>query len=325
MPIHVACKYNNWRALAILIQKRLYDKHGQDINLPTINGKNKTDTHTALSLSVAKGHNKCVQILCEDKNIYIDDMSFYNSIQSNKSEILKYLLKATLNKDSVYDWKSFEQNKNITIEFLTQLMEFGNNNCTAFLRKLIDHGIKKKDYVNIALLLNYNISSLKVNDKSVPNITIQVNTYDNDNDNSNDASERSEESKQDIIGPWIVKQKIGEGAFGQVKLGVNQKTKEKVALKFISTVNIPRQFVLGEIACVQKIDDSNVIVLKGFNLNVYGDGKNVLIAFEYAQYGELFDLLKYSNYFSINWIVILLFYTNCICNSSMSWYEYNSS
>ena len=178
-------------------------------------------------------------------------------------------------------------------------MQFGNNhdnNCITFL-KLIEDEIKKKNYVNIALLLNYNISSIKLIDKNVPNITVQVNMCDDNNDNNNGNFEQLAESKEDIIGPWVVKDEVGHGAFGQVKLGVDKNTNEKVALKFISIVNIPTQFVLGEIACVQKIDHSNVIVLKGFNLNVYGNGKNVLIAFEYAQYGELFDLLKYANCF----------------------------
>ena len=279
----------------------MYDKNCEDINLPTEN-----DQHTALSLSVEKKYSECVRILCENKNIYIDDMSFYNSIQSNNLQILKFLLKAMLNKNNVDDWKSFEESKSVTIEFLQQLMEFGGNNahnCIEFLKSIGD-AITKQDYVHIALSLNYNIPSLKLNDNNVPNVTIQVNTHENVSDQNNSdnnifESKHLDESKEEIIGPWIVKEILGEGAFGQVKLGINEKTKEKVALKFISILNIPTQFVVGEIACVQKLNHSNVIALKGFNLNVDGNGRNVLIAFEYAQYGELFELLKYSNYFTI--------------------------
>ena len=296
LPIHIACKNNNWPALAVLMQRRLYDKDSKDINLQTKNN----NTHTALSSSVELGYSKCVQILCENKNIDIDDMSFYNSIQLSKLEILKCLLKAKLNKEDVHDWKSFEENKSVTVEFLELLLTFGDNanNCIKFL-KLIEDGIKNQDYNYIALLLNYNISSIKLNDKTTPNVTIQVNTYEYDSDINCHKSDCLDESKEEIIEPWIVKQKLGQGAFGEVKLGINKNTNEKVALKFISILNIPTQFVLGEIAIVQKIHHSNVIVLKGFNLNVYGNGKNVLIVFEYAQYGELFDLLKYSNCFSV--------------------------
>ena len=308
LPIHVACIKNNWKALAVLMQKKLYDKNPQDINLPTANNTHK---FTALSMSVERGHGKCVQILCKNKNTHIDGYSLSNSVLLNQLQILKYLLKAKLFKDNVHDWKSFEKSKSIMIEFLRRFMEYGDendddhnaNDCIVFLQQLIDK-IRKHDYNSIALSLNYNISSIKLNDKNVPNITVEVNTVDT-NDHYNDKNvhnyQHLNESKEDIdtIGPWIVKHKLGEGAFGQVKFGINKNTNEKVALKFISTINIPTQFVLGEIACVQEIDHSNVIVLKGFNLNVDGNGKNVLIAFEYAQYGELSDLLKYSHHLSI--------------------------
>ena len=305
LPIHVACINNNWKALAVLIQKRLYGEHSDDINLET---RDKNE-HTALEVSILSGYTKCVQVLCKNRNIYVDDMSFYNAINSKNSQILKCLLNSILNKHNIYDWKSFDETKSFTIEFLEQLMKFGNSNsenkCVTFLQHLIEKGLKKQDYVYIALSLNYNLSSIKLSDKNVPNVTIQVNVDDiNAPDDikivsNNNSIDTIDDSKEEIIEPWIVKQELGTGAFGQVKFGINKyNKKDQVALKFISIVNIPTQFVLSEIAIVQKIDHSNVIMLKGFNLNVFDNGKTVLIAFEYAPYGELFDLLKYKKYFS---------------------------
>ena len=98
LPIHVACINNNWEALALLIQKRLYGEDSDDINETT----NTINQDTALSLSIAKKLDKCVRALCQNKNIHIDDMSFFHAIQSNNEEILKYLLNARLNKDNVF-------------------------------------------------------------------------------------------------------------------------------------------------------------------------------------------------------------------------------
>ena len=308
LPIHVACVTNNWKALAVLLQKRLYGEHSDEINLETI-GDNE-NTHTAIELSVISGYTKCVEILCKNRNVNVDDMSFYNAIQSNNYQILKCLLKSMLYKHNIYDWKSLDASKSITIEFLQQLMQFASNNvknnCVTLLENLIDNGLKKKDYVHVALSLNYNLSSLKLNDKNIPNITVKVNIDESETEQHIEHAQQQridnvEEAKQEIIEPWIVKQELGKGAFGQVKLGINKYNKnEQVALKFICIVNIPTQFVLGEIAIVQEIDHSNVIRLMRFNLNVYGNGKNVLIAFEYAPYGELFELLKFKHHFSID-------------------------
>ena len=311
LPIHVACIKNKWEALALLIQQSLYGKPGDGINETT----NDANSRTALELSIMNKHSKCVQVLCKNKFIYIDDMSFYNAIKSNDSEILKDLLKAILNRDNVYDWKSLDTSKSITADFLQRLIECSSDNgstnkCVKFLKTLIENGIKKQDYVYIALSLNYNLSSIKLNAKNFPNITVTVNANHNETKdhavashmgNLDDSSDVMEDSKQEIIEPWIVKQELGTGAFGQVKLGINRYNKnEKVALKFINVVNIPTQFVLGEMAIVQEIDHSNVIMLMGFNLNIYDNGKTVLIVFEYAPYGELFDLLKFQHHFSVD-------------------------
>ena len=156
LPIHIACIHNNWQALAVLMQKGLYDEHSDDINSETLD---KNDNkHTPLELSVMSGYTKCVQILCKNKNIYVDDMSFYNAVESDNSQILKFLLNAILNKHNIYDWKSFDASKCVTIEFLQQIKEFGRSNtqtketfCVTFLEKLIENGIKKK----IMYILHY--------------------------------------------------------------------------------------------------------------------------------------------------------------------------
>ena len=320
LPIHLACKYNHWQALAVMMQKKSYDD-GDNINLPTRTKDSDDDNCNALSLSTKKGYSQCVKILCENENIEIHDKSFYDAIELDNVVILKCLLRTILSKHRTNDWQSIEnctKSKNdnnksaneiiISIEFLQKLKKHApTNNCTVFLDQLIKFGFEKKNYNYIALSLNYNLSSIKLDDNNekVPDITVLVNdgidanvTSDSDLKDNYDVVE---EKKQDMIGPWILHKELGNGKFGKVKLGINKKnTNDKVALKFIELGNIPTQFILTEIVTVQKIHHSNVIMLRGFNLNVFNDGSNVMIAFEYAPYGELYDVLKYCNHFSVD-------------------------
>ena len=321
LPIHVACVFNNWQALAVMMQKQLYP----DVNVTTRmdrDGGDSDNCDTPLSLSVKHGHSKCVQILCENKNIEIDDMFFYYAIQSENIVILQCLLQIVLRKHNINDWESIEQclnNKNnqnnnydiitIDIPFLESLLQFETsprNECIVFLNDIINNGFKQQDYLHIALPLNYNLSSIKLDDEktNIPNINVVVNGANETQNSSNIddlTDENNEEKKEKTIGAWVEGEKLGEGGFGEVRLGVNKnRPNDKVALKFIKRNKNPTQFILNEIATASKIYHRNVITLREFNLNPYEDGKTVMIAFEYAPYGELFAVLKHHNYFRID-------------------------
>ena len=78
LPIHVACMNNNWKALVVLMQNKVYGEHSDDINETILDG-----THTALELSIESECSKCVQILCKSRNICIDAVLFRNTIELN--------------------------------------------------------------------------------------------------------------------------------------------------------------------------------------------------------------------------------------------------
>ena len=342
LPIHIACLNNNWHGLAVMMQNELYGRNN-NVNLTTMtHDESKTDSknYTALSISVSMEHHQCVKILCQNKNIQIDADMFYKSVQMNNTTILKCLIRTILRKDNIDSWKSMEncyhtKNKNaknnndstiiIDTEFLEQLMthatESASNDCAKVLHELTENGFKKQDYNYIALLLNYNLSSIKLdnNNHNIPNTNVVVNILDNDSFFLNkmrpglnvvskkkyiNINNDSEEKKQDVVGDhWIVDKELGKGAFGSVKLAINKNdNNDKVALKFIELKNnnIPTQFILGEIAIASQIYHNNVIMLREFNLNIFGNGSAVMMAFEYAPYGDLFNILKYNDYFSID-------------------------
>jgi serine/threonine protein kinase len=68
------------------------------------------------------------------------------------------------------------------------------------------------------------------------------------------------------LGHYIVKETLGEGGFSKVKLGVHEKTGEKVALKLLknkSKLTKPvRKQVEREIAAMSQIDHPNVLRMK---------------------------------------------------------------
>ena len=117
--------------------------------------------------------------------------------------------------------------------------------------------------------------------------------------------------------------KLGKGGFGNVYLGVQASNTSEVALKFINKNNSNtnnddnkediddgidlNDFIESEIRALEGLDHPNVIKLLGYNLNAYNnDEKIVMLIFEYAPYGDMFNLLKNCNYFSIKIAVTYL-------------------
>ena len=133
--------------------------------------------------------------------------------------------------------------------------------------------------------------------------------------------------KDPIVAGYVVKYRLGKGSFGDVRLGVNEKTGEECALKFIKVKNddakeskeskeikdkkltvdivfsekqkqteIP--FIETEIVAAQTVNDKNVIKLLAFNLNPFGDNKIVLIVQELALF-SLSSILRHARSFEI--------------------------
>jgi len=109
------------------------------------------------------------------------------------------------------------------------------------------------------------------------------------------------------LGPYIVKETLGEGGFSKVKLGVHEKTGEKVALKILkSKVKMNKQSqkqVEREIAAMTRLKHPNILQLKEVDWDCLWKKKNgqesriMLVVLELATGGELFEFLSYSGFF----------------------------
>ena len=140
---------------------------------------------------------------------------------------------------------------------------------------------------------------------------IQNNNNNNNNNNNKHKQQNTYTNSNNINGVggrWCVEEKLGSGAFGRVFRGIDLTSYDRRsdALKFISlnkmTGNRKKQrkiieMILNEIDIVETINDRNVIKLLAYNLNVDNKG-TVLLVFEYAEYGELYQFLRISVYFN---------------------------
>ena len=107
--------------------------------------------------------------------------------------------------------------------------------------------------------------------------------------------------KRNIIDDWYVCELIGKGGFGEVRLGIDIKTGDSYALKFIKYKNTHKKYLASEIEALKKINNNiNIIQLIGYNLNVFESNDTMMLIFEFAEFGELYDILKECKYFDLN-------------------------
>lgn len=93
------------------------------------------------------------------------------------------------------------------------------------------------------------------------------------------------------VGKYKLYQTIGEGAFGEVKVGVNEATGEEVAVKIMEKAKILEQElsvqVKREICCLKFISHRHVVRF----IEVMHSSNKVYMVMELMRGGELFDLL----------------------------------
>ncbi|KAJ3230912.1 hypothetical protein HDU81_004145 [Chytriomyces hyalinus] len=116
-------------------------------------------------------------------------------------------------------------------------------------------------------------SKLKLNPNSLPSIA---------------APARSERPK---FGPYQLRQTLGEGQFGKVKLATDTRSKRMVAIKFLKKArvrdNADRRKIMREIAMLQMLDHPFVVSL----LEVVETASYIGLVLEYAPGGELFHYI----------------------------------
>jgi len=102
----------------------------------------------------------------------------------------------------------------------------------------------------------------------------------------------------DKMGEWFVGEMLGEGAYSKVRLGIHEKSGEKVALKILKPEKIDHQKVAREIDTMKKISHPNVISLKHVDFNLMYKAKKIfLFVLEFAPGGEIMDYIAMTGVF----------------------------
>ena len=95
----------------------------------------------------------------------------------------------------------------------------------------------------------------------------------------------------ELLSDYIIKETIGKGTFSIVKLGINKKTNEKVAIKILKKSKIIHkedvERIEREISILKKLSHINVIKIYKIN----EDNEKYYIFMEYCENGELFHYI----------------------------------
>ena len=267
-PIHVACECNAYFPLSWIIQSNIY----QNCSVLT-----KT-RETPLKIAIKQQSVECVEILCKHTNVKIDKTDIFDTIKIDNSAILKQLLCTLFEQHNITDWRSIfvvDDDSPISHKVIVRYVgRSKNRKCAQLMNDLMKKGYRKCNYHYIAHRLDYNAKSV---------INSKINRY----------TLRIEDK-------YSIKEKLGGGAFGQVKYAVNKQTKQKVAIKYILLKSdMSQQFISTEIGAISKITHKNVIRLIDYDVRRNRDG-TVALVFEYAPFGELYQFLSRVNYFDFH-------------------------
>ena len=98
-------------------------------------------------------------------------------------------------------------------------------------------------------------------------------------------------SNQIVINNYIIKQTLGKGTFGKVKLAIYIPTQEKVAIKILEKSKMTEKDdfvrVAREIEITQPLSHINVIQIN----DIFEDKDCFYIVMEYCEEGELFNYI----------------------------------
>ena len=314
-PLIAAIMYNNPQAVQVLIS---FDK----TDIDSIKGQfdySGNDSYTALECAAFFGKSAILRILLRAllKQQHVSDWS--SLIQTGIDKRIRQLKviarkKTTRNEYSgpcvrTAGHRMYNPNEELNAPGFEKTT---NDSCTRLLDDLIARGLEKNDYEYIALILRYDIPTLiNRGDETLvlPNTTVIIGhnypcrmTYSYDYDDAVTSGANAE-----VVGRWTVGELLGCGAFGHVLKGVDIQDKRQVALKYISINKLSKNsksrktritsFIMNELETVELIDHKNVIKLFAYNLNV-DNNETMLLVFEYAQYGELYQFLAINKYFN---------------------------
>lgn len=99
------------------------------------------------------------------------------------------------------------------------------------------------------------------------------------------------EGEGEIIGNYRIQKTIGQGSYGKVKLAINLKTKERVAIKIINKRNIKNvkqaTRIKREIRFLKLLHHPHIVKV----WDVLETQEHIYIIMEYARGGELFEYI----------------------------------
>jgi hypothetical protein len=113
-----------------------------------------------------------------------------------------------------------------------------------------------------------------------------------------------------LLDIYEIKQKLGKGKFGLVKLGINKQTKEKVAVKIMNKNNMDSsdlELVRTEIEILKICQHPYIIKL----YDVFENIDYIYIIMEHCSGGDLFSFLKKRNFMLKEEKVVVIMYKLC--------------
>ena len=113
-----------------------------------------------------------------------------------------------------------------------------------------------------------------------------------------------------LLDIYDIKQKLGKGKFGLVKLGVNKETKQKVAVKIMNKNNMDSsdlELVRTEIEILKICQHPYIIKL----YDIFENVDYIYIIMEHCSGGDLFSFLKKRNYQLKEEKVVVIMYKLC--------------
>ena len=114
----------------------------------------------------------------------------------------------------------------------------------------------------------------------------------------------------DLLEIYDIKQKLGKGKFGLVKLGINKQTKEKVAVKIMNKNNMDSfdlELVRTEIEILKICQHPYIIKL----YDIFENVDYIYIIMEYCSGGDLYTFLKKRDFQLKEDKVVLMIYKLC--------------
>ena len=269
--------------LRIVILSWMIDENIFDINCKTkYSRKKEWNGETPLYNAIYFNSVKCVAVLCKQsfKNLVITKKDVVRALYNDNVSILKFLLCRIFKQYEISSMKDIlKQPKDsiISSNAIEYRIKYCNKHkykkCHTFLKDLFVKGYSKDNFNFIVFKLDYDLKTV-----------------------INDDTKMTNDDELKASDDYTIEKNLGKGTFGLVQLGINKRNGNKVAIKHITFNKNTSQFITSEIESLKKLSThKNIINLLNYQICI----DTVLLYFEYCLFGDLYSLLKQSDFFSM--------------------------